>query len=59
MNHSKPYRHKSRYVPWQPSEGNEIDARKACNIFRLPALRKITEKDTYREKRETYIRFYR
>lgn len=32
MNHSKPYRSKSRYVSWQPSEGIGIDARKLATL---------------------------
>ena len=33
----------SRFA-WKPSEGNDVDAREACNIIRLPALRKVIEK---------------
>ena len=43
MNHSKPYKHNSRCKPGRSSEGNDIDAREACNIIRLPALRKVSD----------------
>lgn len=52
MSHSKPYWQYAEGVNLQqikeeePSKGREIDARKACNVFRLPALRKVTKKET-------------